>query len=90
MLTCFPDQQTFTGKTKKSFRLFAGIALSPFCTNTSGLCWVWWCRHSSLPTYMISLQHKCRHVSRSTVVILGRQCRVNGSLSDCIEKEYKK
>ncbi|CAD0027813.1 unnamed protein product, partial [Aureobasidium pullulans] len=41
---------------------------------------------SSLPTYMISLQHKRRHISRSTVVILGRQCRVNGSLFDCIEK----
>ncbi|TIA78884.1 hypothetical protein D6C76_03835 [Aureobasidium pullulans] len=82
MLTCFPDQQTFTGKTKKPFRLFAGIALSPFCTNTSGLCW------SSLPTYMISLQHKCRHVSRS-IVVIGRQRRVNGSLFDCV-KEYKK
>ncbi|KEQ85568.1 hypothetical protein M438DRAFT_197975 [Aureobasidium pullulans EXF-150] len=45
---------------------------------------------SSLPTSMISLQHKRRHISRSIVVILGRQCRVNGSLFDCIEKEYEK
>lgn len=37
-----------------------------------------------------SLQHKRRRISRSIVVILGRQCRVNGSLFDCIEKEYKK
>ncbi|TIA76282.1 hypothetical protein D6C83_00122 [Aureobasidium pullulans] len=77
MLTCFPNQQTFIGKTQRNpFKFSLGSPCPNFALlyqgrvefgdvdmSITGL--------SSLPTYMISLQHKRRHVSHCIVIIPG-------------------